>query len=57
MKVHIQYIFTEEEVQNEELQNLIAEIDEAACQVIGELASDSVFWKSFDISSEDKVEG
>lgn len=56
MKVHIQYIFTEEESQNEELQELIGEIDEAACQVIGELASDSIFWKSFDISSEDMVE-
>lgn len=57
MKIHIQYIFTEEEKANEELEELISYLDESACELMGEMISDSDFWDKIEISSEDKVEG
>ena len=57
MKIHIQYIFTEEEKADEELEALITDLDENVCELASELISYSNFWGKIDISSEDKVEG
>lgn len=56
MKIHVQYIFTKEEREDEELQWLINYLDDKACELMGEIISDSDFWDKIDISSEDKVE-
>lgn len=56
MKIHIQYIFTKEEKENEELCDFIDYLDRVASSKICELISDSDYWDRIDVSGEDKVE-
>lgn len=57
MKVHIQYIFTEEEKENEDLCNFIDYLDRKGSEFICEIIADSEYWHEIDVSGEDKVEG
>jgi hypothetical protein len=56
MKINIQYIFTEEDKNDEDLCSFIDYLDRLGSEFICEVIADSDYYNQIDVSGEDKVE-